>query len=155
GTPNAKSALASQDGLLGQLRAQLQALGLEASTDLIVVSDHAHASVSGPQGLFPLRAVVSGPLGATTGGVDPTGFAVSGDVRLADLLSRAGFAAYDGAGCLYDPVLSGIKADGTPVYPTLVDDANGTFCGTPNKQYTTPSYRVPTTLPPGGIVVAP
>src|SRR5262249_17969966 len=43
----------------------------------------------------------------------------------------------DGSGCLNVPFMSGIKADGTPVYKT----SNDASCG--NKDYTTGSFAVP------------
>ena len=151
GTANYRDALHSQDALLGQLQTKLADLGLTASTDLIIVSDHAHSSVSGPFELFPLRAVAGGAVGA----VDANGYSVSGDVRMADLLTKAGFVAYDGSGCVYDPTISGIRADGSPLIPTSVD-TDGTICGgVLGKLYTTPSYRVPAEpLPAKAVVVA-
>ena len=150
GAPEYRQALRAQDALLGMLQARLADLGLAATTDLVVASDHGHGSVSGPPSLFPLRAIASGAIGA----IDRNGWSVSGDVRLADLLGRAGFAAFDGRGCLYSPVMSGIRRDGTPVYATLQDAADGSACGTPNRRYTTGSFRVPPRLPPHAIVVA-
>src|SRR5262249_30891998 len=116
----------------------------------IVVSDHGHSNVAGPASLFPLRAVTAGAVGDP----DPAGYSVSGDVRLADLLTRNRVLADDGVGCTDDPVISGIRADGTPVYPRLTD-ADGSVCGMPaGKTYVTASYRVPATVPPHGIVIA-
>jgi arylsulfatase A-like enzyme len=152
GTANARDALHAQDLLLGQLQAGLTALGLDATTNLIVVSDHGHSSVSGPTSLYPLRGIDAAT--HTVSQADPAGYSVSGDVRLADLLTRGGFTAYDGSGCVYSPVMSGIKADGSQVYPTKTDDAAGTLCGGANKKYSTPSYKVPAALPAGAIVVA-
>ncbi len=158
GSANYADALKAQDTLLGNLLSTLNTLGLSATTDVIVVSDHGHSSVSGPASLFPLRDVVPSDAGAgaSVGGTDATnGYSVSGDVRLADLLTRAGFTdVYDGSGCTYDPVLSGIKADGTPVYPVQTDTASGTVCGKANAKYTTPSYKVPATLPTDAVVIA-
>src|SRR5205085_7999099 len=113
GSANAAGGLRSNDGMLGQLRAKLQELGMDRSTDIIVVSDHGHSNVSGSQKLFPLRAVKDGQIGE----VDPHGYSVSGLVRLADVMHRAGFTVFDGIGCTYLPVALGIKADGSPVYP--------------------------------------
>ena len=109
--------------MLGQLRAKLRELDLEASTDLIVVSDHAHSNVAGSSTLFPLRAIENGAVGA----IDPNGYSVSGMIRLADLMHREGFAVFDGLGCSYLPVSMGVKADGTPVYPVLTD-TDGKVC---------------------------
>jgi hypothetical protein len=88
------------------------------------------------------------------GATDPAGYSVSGDVRIADLLTKAGFTAFDGVGCTYDPVMSGVKADGTTLYATLTDDAAGTVCGVAGKKYVTPSYKVPASLPPDAVIVA-
>jgi len=142
GAPNAIDALRAQDDLLGRLLARLSELGIQDRTDVIVVSDHAHSTVSGDTDLFPLRSIQ----GKNVGGADPNGFSVSGYVRLADLLTRAGFTAFDGSGCVNDPVLSGLKADGTPVYAVLTD-TDGTVCGMAGRKYTTPAYKVPATLP--------
>ncbi|HET7499722.1 MAG TPA: alkaline phosphatase family protein [Kofleriaceae bacterium] len=156
GSPNYRDGLRAQDTMLGLLNQKLKELGLDALTDVIVVSDHGHSAVSGPLALFPLRGVTPGPSGPpnAVGAPDPNGFSVSGDVRLADLMTRAGFRAFDGTGCTNDPVLAGIKADGTPVYPPRTDDAAGTVCGVANRAYVTPSYVVPATLPARAIVIA-
>ena len=149
GAPNSQDGLRAQDELLGQLLTKLHALGLDRTTDVIVVSDHGHSNVSGPTSLFPLRKITN----RAVGDVDAhAGSAVSGYVRLADLMTRAGFAAFDGSGCAFDPVMSGIKADGTTVYATQMD-ADGSVCGMP-RQYTTGSFRIPATLPAHAIVIA-
>ncbi|SNZ14742.1 alkaline phosphatase family protein [Hydrogenobacter hydrogenophilus] len=149
GNPNYRSAMRCMDNLLGMLLNKLKELGIDNNTDIIIVSDHGHSNVSGPLNLFPLRSIGNAQVGAP----DPNGYSVSGDVRLADLLTRAGFKAYDGNGCSYDPVMSGIKADGTTVYQTQVDP-DGSVCGKPGQKYTTPSYKVPQNLPPDAIVIA-
>jgi arylsulfatase A-like enzyme len=149
GSPNAHDALKSQDALLGQLRTRLAELGRDKKTDIIVVSDHGHSSVAGDKTTFPLRAIAGGVVGAP----DANGWSASGEVRIADLLTRAGFTAYDGAGCEYEPSMNGTKADGTTVYPVNVD-TTGTICGTAGAKYTTPSYKVPATLPPNAVVIA-
>lgn len=142
GTANYRDALRSQDALLGELQARLKVLGMQRKTDLIVVSDHGHSSVAGAATWFPLRAIEDGKPGTLA--VD--GYSVSGDVRTADLLTRAGFAAFDGKGCFYDPVMSGIRADNTPVYATQTD-TDGTLCGKTGEKYTTTSFKVPAELP--------
>ena len=168
GSANYRKALASQDARLGELQAGLKAAGLDTTTNIIVVSDHAHSNVSGPTALFPLRAitpstsVTSGITNATLGAIDAVnGFSVSGDVRSADLLTYAGFKAYDGNGCSTTP-MAGIKADGSAVYAVGNDDT-GTLCGAANTKFqavsatlATPvaSFKVPATLPAGGIVIA-
>jgi arylsulfatase A-like enzyme len=150
GSPEFHLALQAQDALLGQLEAKLRELGMAEDTNLIVVSDHGHSNVAGPAALFPLRAINDGRVA----GIDKEwGFSVSGSVRMADDLTRAGFHAYDGEGCLYAPVMSGIRADGTPLHPTRYDD-DGRVCGKPGP-YTTPSYVVPDVLPKDAVVIAP
>ena len=136
GSTNALDGLRSNDQMLGQLRAKLRELDLEASTDLIVVSDHAHSNVARSSTLFPLRAIENGAVGA----IDPNGYSVSGMIRLADLMHREGFAVFDGLGCSYLPVSMGVKADGTPVYPVLTD-TDGKVYGKPGQKYNSPPYR--------------
>ena len=168
GSLNYRRALASQDARLGELQEALRANGLDATTNIVVVSDHGHSNVSGPTRLFPLRAirpstnVSGGTTNAVLGPPDPVGgFSVSGDVRSADLLTYAGFKAYDGGGCLTS-AMAGIRADGSAVYPVGVDVA-GTLCGSANTRYQavsatlatpTASFKVPGTLPAHAIVVA-
>src|SRR5262249_10635449 len=59
GSYNYHDALKAQDYLLGQLQAALKAQGILGLTNIIVVSDHGHSTVSGPFSLFPLRAVTA------------------------------------------------------------------------------------------------
>jgi arylsulfatase A-like enzyme len=142
GTAAYRDALHSQDALLGQLRAALKRLGLSDSTDILVVSDHAHSSVSGPLELFPLRGLADG--GVTS--LDVHGYSVSGEVRTADLINRAklGLRAFDGLGCIYSPVMSGLTASGASVYP-------GLRCG--QKPSTTSVPPVPSVLGGHDVVV--
>lgn len=149
GSPNARDALRSNDRMLGQLRAKLKELGQDGSTDILVVSDHGHSNVAGASAFFPLRAVVDGAVGA----IDATGHSVSGIVRLADLMRRAGFVVFDGMGCSYVPVASGIRTDGTPVYPTLTD-GDGKMCGKPGQKYTAGSFVMPSEVPTNSLVIA-
>jgi arylsulfatase A-like enzyme len=149
GTANWHDAMRANDALLGKLIARLDALGLRDKTDLLVVSDHGHSNVSGPQDLFPLRAMRDGAIAE----IDPHGHSVSGLVRLADLLRRAGFTAFDGLGCTFLPVATGIRKDGTPVYPTKVD-GDGKLCGKEGQKYQVPPYKVPAELPAHALVVA-
>ncbi len=149
GTADYLAALASNDKMLGQLQAKLKTLGLLNSTDIIIVSDHAHSHVSGPVSQYPLRTVQNGNVGQ----LDPNGYSVSGVIRTAPLLDAAGFHAYDGEGCRYNPVLSGIKADGNNLYPTLTDK-DGSACGEAGQAYTTPAYWVPQKLPRDAIIIA-
>ncbi|HSE11021.1 MAG TPA: alkaline phosphatase family protein, partial [Rudaea sp.] len=138
GSPNYHAALQAQDELLGRLQDKLAELGLDKSTDLIVVSDHGHSNVSGPLDLFPLRKVENGKIGDID---NEHGYSVSGEVRLAHELSMAGIRAYDGGGCLYDPVLSGIRADGSQLHPDKPADARS--CPDyRHTRYTTPDYKL-------------
>jgi arylsulfatase A-like enzyme len=149
GSANWHDALRANDQLLGRIVARLEELGRKDTTDILVVSDHGHSNVSGPQDLFPLRAVRDG----APAGIDPRGHSVSGLVRLADLLNRAGFAAFDGLGCTLLPTAMGIRRDATPVYPVKTD-SDGSICGKPGQSYQIPAYKVPAQLPPHAIVVA-
>jgi arylsulfatase A-like enzyme len=149
GSPEFHLALKAQDALLGQLEDKLKALGMDESTDIVVVSDHAHSNIAGPRDLFPLRQINDGRV--TTVDND-WGYSVSGGVRLADELARGGFTAFDGIGCIYAPVMSGIQADGSPLHPTRFDD-DGHLCGKPGP-YTTPSYKLPDELPGSSLVIA-
>ena len=155
GTPNTLDALRAQDVLLGRLLDTVRRLGREARADIIVVSDHGHSTVAGDPDFFPLRELTGAADGSgAVGELAANGYSVSGDVRTADLLTRAGFAhVYDGDGCIYDPVLSGIRTDGSRIYPTRID-ADGSICGTPGAKYSTPSFQVPATLPPDAVIVA-
>ena len=166
GSPNYLDALHDQDVLLGKLLSKLEALGLRASTDLLVVSDHGHSTVGGDPKLFPLRALNGEADGhGKVGALDAHGYAVSGEIRTADVLTRAGFAhVYDGGGCVFDPVLSGIRKDGTLVYPTRQDRseacaARPTVGPTAKKQppptqYSMPSFRVPEPPPKDAVIIA-
>jgi arylsulfatase A-like enzyme len=149
GTANWHDALRANDQLLGRLVRTLAALGRTATTDLLIVSDHGHSNVSGPQELFPLRAVHDGTVGA----LDVRGHSVSGMVRLADLLRRAGFTAFDGLGCTNLPIAMGLRRDGSPVYPARTD-GDGSLCGKPGQVYQVPPYKVPAALPAGALIVA-
>jgi arylsulfatase A-like enzyme len=150
GSPNFHLALRAQDELLGKLQVRLKELGMEGDTDLVIVSDHAHSNVSGPVDLFPLRTINDGRVGH----VDAEwGYSTSGAIRLADEMSRAGFTAFDGFGCIYAPVMAGVKADSSPLRPTRFDD-DGRICGKPGP-YTTPAYKVPAELPKDAFVIAP
>lgn len=178
GSNNARAGLRSQDARLGELQAALKAQGLDTTTNIVVVSDHGHSTVSGPTSLYPLRTIVpsqtppNGPLingatngtdAATLGPVSPSGFSFSGDVRSADLLTYRGFNAYDGNACTTS-AMYGLTVAGTPTVPVKLD-SSGALCGTANAKYQavsstlpTPvaSFRVPApgSLPTNGIVVA-
>ena len=107
-----RAALHANDAILGTLLERLQALDLSASTNIIVVSDHGHSHVSGSLTQFPLRAIRDGEVGA----IDSSGFSVSGEVRTADLLRRAGLLAFDGSPEQCNPVMSGVSAAGVNIY---------------------------------------
>ena len=150
-----RDALGKMDSMLGQIRVQLEKLGINDKTDIIVVSDHGHNSVAGNALLFPLRGIQNSTVVTTE--ADPVkGYSVSGDVRLAQLLADNGIAihVYDGSGCIKDPVMSGLLANGKQVYPTQTD-TDGSVCGKgAGYQYTTRSFVVPTTLPNDAVVIA-
>jgi arylsulfatase A-like enzyme len=148
GTYNSIDATRMNDEILGRIVEKLRQLGWEESTDIILTQDHNHSTVSGDVAYYPLRAIVDRGVGAH----DTHGYSVSGFVRTAELLTRDGLKAYDGAGCRDIPTLSGITADGTYLYPSK-DDEHGNVCGRTQK-YTSPSYVVPKPIPAGAIVVA-
>ena len=179
GTPNVTASLRSQDARLGELISALRANGMDSTTNIIVVSDHGHSSVSGPLSLYPLRTInpsttlpngalvngaTSGTTTATVGAVSTTGgYSFSGDVRSADLLTFRGFSAYDGSGCSTDPMY-GLSATGVPTVPVKID-TTGSLCGTANTKYqaisstlSTPVAKftvpAPGSLPTNAIVVA-
>ena len=91
------------DSFVHNLARYVRELGWEATTDIIITQDHNHSTVSADLGHYPLRAVVDGRVGSP----DPYGYSVSGWVRTAELLTRDGLRAYDGAGCRTVPTLSG------------------------------------------------
>ena len=150
-----RDSLTSMDTMLGQIIARLKALGIYDNTDIMVVSDHGHNTVAGDVSLFPLRDIRGGAM--VTTGTDPVdGYSVSGDVRLPQLLADNGIAAhaYDGIGCIKDPVMSGILSGGAQVYPARTD-TDGTACGNgPGYQYNSRSFVVPSTLPEDAVVIA-
>jgi arylsulfatase A-like enzyme len=148
GTCNSIDATRMNDEILGRVMEKLRQLGWDASTDIIITQDHNHSTVSGDVAYFPLRAIVDRGIGS----VSRDGYSVSGFVRTAELLTRDGLKAFDGAACRDVPVLSGIMADGTHLH-SRKDDEMGHFCGRPQK-YTSTSYAVPKPIPAGSIVVA-
>ena len=94
GTYNSIDATRMNDEILGRVVEKLRQLGWEESTDIIITQDHNHSTVSGDVAHYPLRAIVDRGVGAH----DPHGYSVSGFVRTAELLTRDGLKAYDGAG---------------------------------------------------------
>src|SRR6267142_2177668 len=148
GTYNSIDATKMNDEILGRIVEKIRQLGWEQSTDIIITQDHNHSTVSGDVGHYPLRAIVDRGVGSQ----DPYGYSVSGFVRTAELLTRDGLRAYDGAGCRDIPILSGIAFDGTQLQPRQIDQ-HGHVCG-PAQKYTSPAYLVPRPIPAGAIVVA-
>jgi arylsulfatase A-like enzyme len=126
GTPAFHDAMARQDALLGELTARLARDGLAASTDIVVMSDHGHSTISAPpaRGTPPASEAPFGP----------------GEVRLAALLTAAGIPAYDSLGCILSPVLS--------PEPVQQDAAR---CPGP---FSTPALKLPDPLSAGAAVVA-
>jgi hypothetical protein len=152
GTPSAILALRHQDELLGQLQATLQKLNRASSTDLIIVSDHGHSTVAADPKRFPTRDLVGPPDGkAKVGARKDPGYVVSGEVRSAEWLRRAGFPhSYDGQDCVLNPVMAGIKPDGQPLFPSRKDPS----CSPEKPNATTPSYKAPAELPKDAVIVA-
>jgi arylsulfatase A-like enzyme len=148
GTYNSIDATRMNDEILGRVMDKVRELGWEESTDIIITQDHSHSTVSGDIAHYPLRGIVDGGVGPR----DPNGYSVSGFVRTAELLTRDGLKAYDGAGCRDVPTLSGILSDGTHLHPARAD-LDGSVCGKA-QEYTSPRYLVPKPVPAGGIVVA-
>src|SRR6516162_4691449 len=95
GSYNSIDASRMNDEILGLVLEKLRQLGWDKSTDIIITQDHNHSTVSGDIEKYPLRTIVDGRVGAA----DPHGYSVSGFVRTAELLTRDGLKAYDGAGC--------------------------------------------------------
>jgi arylsulfatase A-like enzyme len=148
GTYNSIDATRMNDEILGKVVDKIRQLGWSQTTDIIITQDHNHSTVSGDVSHYPLRTVIDGDVGSQ----DSNGYSVSGFVRTAELLTRDGIKAYDGAGCRDVPTLSGILSNGTRV-PASKNDPDGSVCGKP-QTYTSPSYVVPKPLPTGSVVVA-
>jgi arylsulfatase A-like enzyme len=148
GTCNSQDATRMNDEILGRVMEKLRQLGWDKSTDIIVTQDHNHSTVSGDVEHFPLRDIVDGDVGER----NPRGYSASGFVRTAELLTRDGLKAYDGARCRDIPILSGIIANGEHLHPRR-EDQNGAVCGHGQK-YTSQSYAVPNPPPAGAVVVA-
>ena len=77
---------------------------------------------------------------------------MSGFVRTAELLTRDGLKAYDGAGCRDIPILSGHHCR-RHAPSAAEDDEDGTYAASAQK-YTSPAIVVPKPVPAGAIVVA-
>lgn len=143
-------ALANQDRLLGKLLLYIDKLGLAANTNLLIASDHGHSNVSGDTTVFPLRLINNGSIGS----VNKSGYSVSGNIRIADLLSKHGFNAFDGAGCKYNPVLQGVLSNGNLLHSVSVDEEGNVCNENKGKLYTTKDYKVPKDIPNDAIIVA-
>src|SRR5439155_1026672 len=148
GTYNSIDATKFNDEILGRVVEKIRQLGWDQTTDIIITQDHNHSTVSGDLTHYPLRGIVDGNVGSP----DPQGYSVSGFVRTAELLTRDGLKAYDGAGCREIPVLSGILSTGSPLQP-VKNDADGGVCGRAQK-YTSTHYVIPKPLQAGSVVVA-
>jgi hypothetical protein len=150
GTTAANEALHADDSALGMLLGGLNDAGLGGHFDLIVMSEHGHSTVSGPPSLFPLRGITAGAVGSPS----TNGFSVSGQVRLAELLSAQFPDVFDGTGCVDAPVMSGVLANGTPLHAETTD-TTGAVCGTAGTKYTSKSYKITGLLPSDAVVIAP
>ncbi len=131
-----RNALHANDAILGALLHKLDELKIRENTNIIVVSDHGHSSVSGDLKNFPLRAINDGSVGE----INDQGYSVSGEVRSADLLRRAGLLAFDGNGPQCNPVMSGIGADGMSIYTHRPVDL---FSACKGKSFVTGSFLIP------------
>ena len=149
GTPAYYQALKNQDQLLGSLIFSLGKMNLLKTTNIIVASDHSMSSVSGDLTIFPLRAISNGAIGE----INNSGFSTSGSIRVAALLNKAGFNAYDGKGCVYNPGMSGILEDRTLVEKINIDKT-GKICNNgPGALYTARSYKLPEKLAQDDVIV--
>ena len=129
GSPAYYSALESNDKILGDLMAQLKSMGTDKTTDIIIVSDHAHSNVLAtkpnnkngvPVLVTPLHSITAdGKIGPKTNTkivinqvngekqLITSGYPVAGTIRTADLITQAHLKtkegktilAFDGAGC--------------------------------------------------------
>lgn len=134
-------ALAVADGLVKKIWDKVVTLGWKESTVMLVVGDHGATTVAGDPEYFPLRAIEPGQNGgkSTIGAVSANGYSFSGQTMFIEPLRRAGFNAYNGAGCDLDPYVSGVTADGSFLYPILNTPG---MCS--NKAYNSPGYKLPT-----------
>jgi arylsulfatase A-like enzyme len=148
GTFNSIDATKFNDEILGRVVEKIRQLGWDQTTDIIITQDHNHSTVSGDLKHFPLREIVEGSVGMP----NLQGYSVSGFVRTAELLTRDGLKAYDGAGCRVIPVLSGILSTGSSLQP-VKSDTDGSLCGRAQK-YTSTNYAIPKPLSAGSVIVA-
>jgi arylsulfatase A-like enzyme len=146
GSPQYRAAVREVDRWVAQIVAKVDELGLAASTDILLTADHGATTVSGPLSSFPLRRIdkadgAGGGTVAKPGAVDAaSGWSVSGQAMLIELLRRGGFSAFNGRRCVFDPLMTGLKADGTPVFATQVDAAGAVCQG---KKFTSVGFPVP------------
>ncbi|MBP9722769.1 MAG: alkaline phosphatase family protein [Gammaproteobacteria bacterium] len=143
-------ALKNQDQLLGSLLFSLNKMGFASNTNVIIASDHGYSNVSGDYNIFPLREINSGKINE----ISKNGSSTSGYIRVADLLTKAGFTAYDGEGCIYNPSMGGILSDRSLVNKIEIDNDGKVCGGSKGRLYTSKSYIVPKELNKGDIIVA-
>ncbi len=134
GSPAYLDALADQDGCWAGLTDRCAPLGLQDRTDVIVVSDHGHTPVAGDPALLPRCASSSGAARRAAGAVGasrPEGLLGLGrhSHRRPAPPAPAFAHVYDGAGCTFDPVLSGIEPPTAPRSTRTQVDADGSVCG--------------------------
>lgn len=135
GSPQYRAALKDVDRWVAQVVARVEELGLAPTTDIIVTADHGATTISGHGEHFPLRAIGGGRPGLVD---HDHGWSVSGQAILVEPLRRAGFKAFNGRKCVYNPLMTGLRADGSPVYPTLVVPG---LCD--GKSHTSAGYPLP------------
>jgi len=146
-----KDVLNQVDAQVGQLAASLP-----SGSNLIVTSDGGASALAGDPRFFPRWTLGrNGPVGAFwVESNTPGGVPVDGAVRLVDLLSRAGFQAYDGESCLSGhaytayPTLQTIAT--APSWPSI---CTSTTFNSKGGELTGPAL-LPATLDPTAVVVA-
>ena len=144
GSSQYRAALRMVDGWVAEIVARVEELGLAPTTDIILTADHGATTVAGHPGHFPLRQIstaigADGVPVARPGAVEHDhGWSVSGQAILVEPLRRAGFKAFNGRKCVYDPLMTGLRADGSTVYPALAEPG---VCD--GKKYTSAGYPLP------------
>ncbi len=152
-SPQYRAAIRAVDTWVGQIVDKVAELGLASTTDIIVTSDHGGVTVSGDPAHFPLRPIKNGRVQdrpADPADIDPKNlWSVSGQAMLVEPLRRAGFNAFNGRTCIYDPLMTGMKADGSAVYAAKVDPAK---CGA--DRFTSSGFPLPTgNLPTDAVLI--
>jgi hypothetical protein len=146
-----RDALRDMDRHFAELLDRLDSLHWRESTDVLVLSDHGHSTVSGDLTRYPLHGLRDRQIG----GIDANGYSVSGAVRTADILAHAGVLAFDGFGvlCMAAPMDAPAAAPPSAVNAGIV--AN-TPCRAPTNRLSV-AHRVPGDWPVGqhAVVVAP